>query len=162
MCARISDGIRCARVLAGRAGELTHCDQRAASSSLPAWTRAHQAYPGAHGTARVSNRQTCETAACLRARYCTNLVWFDLERTTLWRTYDPGCVVRNYERYNRLGMAAVGRRHFRAPVKRLARPLVAHRRTVVSPGLVFRLCGGSCHVLGRSHGWRKHLLARRS
>jgi hypothetical protein len=32
-----------------------------------------------YSTARVSKRLTNETAACLRARYCTNLTWFDLD-----------------------------------------------------------------------------------
>src|SRR5215475_72440 len=98
------------------------------------------------------------------ARYSTNLAWFDLEQTTLWRIYRHGDFVRDYKLYNCLGMATAGCRHFRSPVKRLARPLIAHRRTVVSPGLVFRLCGGSCHIhiLGGDVGRRKHILAWRS
>src|SRR5215470_12437961 len=61
-------------------------------------------------------------------------------------------------------MAIAGYSHFRSPVKRPARPLVAHRRTMVSPGLVFRICGGSCHIhiLGGDLGRRKHILAWRS
>ena len=31
-----------------------------------------------YSTARVSKRLTDGSAACLRARYCTNLAWFDL------------------------------------------------------------------------------------
>src|SRR5262249_31937949 len=89
---------------------------------------------------------------------------FSSEQTTLWRTYCHGYLVRDYKLYNSPGMAAAGCRHFRSPVKRLSRPLVAHRRTVVSPGLVFRLCGGSCHIhiLGGDLGRRKHFLAWRS
>src|SRR5262245_8287489 len=33
-----------------------------------------------YSTARVSKRPTDESAACLRARYCTDLAWLDLER----------------------------------------------------------------------------------
>src|SRR5262245_5574712 len=33
-----------------------------------------------YSTARVSKRPIRQSAACLRARYCTNLTWFDLHR----------------------------------------------------------------------------------
>src|SRR6266542_3060950 len=41
-----------------------------------------------YSTARVSKRPTNEAAACLRARYCTNLTWFNLVSRTPKLAFD--------------------------------------------------------------------------
>src|SRR5215510_13337934 len=46
----------------------------------PSHARSTQATLGhRYSTARISKRPTDESAACLRARYCTDLAWLDLE-----------------------------------------------------------------------------------
>src|SRR5262249_33908164 len=60
------------------------------TSVMPAVSTAksgHATLGQRYSTARVSKRPSHRSAACLRARYCTNLAWFDLviQAVRFWR-----------------------------------------------------------------------------
>jgi len=48
-----------------------------------------------YSTARVSKRLIYETTACLRARYCTSLAWFDLVSLLICRRETPNSRPKN-------------------------------------------------------------------
>src|SRR6266540_3126462 len=98
-----------------------------------------------YSTARVSKRLTYETAACLRARYCTNLTCSDLNKcpknlvnalvsgltTYLWNTYAilMGAMLNRARQHWDTRRYGTGGGSDRAPVEALSPPAPGRYRS---------------------------------